>query len=110
MQRFTGFLLLEHRADHKYIQAVTGGRAECKRLGESETVCVFVIDAACAAGATQEQLCPRRLPANLINRISSQPTENPEYRWIRGGNVCVFQGALSGHRRPFLTCKPNSPF
>lgn len=33
----------QDRADYKYMQPVIAGRAGCKRLGESETVCVFVI-------------------------------------------------------------------
>lgn len=33
------------------MQPVIAGRAECERLGESETICIFVIDAAAASAA-----------------------------------------------------------
>lgn len=52
----------QDRADYKYMQPVMAGRAECKRLGESETVCVFVIDAASAAGVHEG----RRVPAGKL--------------------------------------------
>lgn len=64
------------------MRTVITGRVEHKRLGVSETDCLFVIDAPCAAGAAQGpdvsqpgnsasqfQSQPVRLPGNLTSRV-----------------------------------------
>ena len=64
--------LVEDRADYKYMQPVIAGRAERERLGESAAVCVFVMDAASAAGATRGQTRPR-LASQPVSFTAGQP-------------------------------------